>query len=750
MTDPLTLVLSKLQGVRQMRERQWQALCPAHDDKSPSMSVSIGDAGHVGVCCHVGCATEDIVAAMGLEMRELFAPRLEGQKADAWITYDYHDAAGALVYQVVRIPQPGGGKDFRQRRKARPDDPAETIKRDNWVYNLKKTARVLYRLPDVLAAPGNGRRVYVVEGEKDADRLRRAGLVATCNSGGAMAMPKTAGAKYRSKWREEFSKALTGADVIVLPDNDDAGRAHAASVAAMTSPYANTIRIVELPGLAVKGDVSDWLNAGGTVDEIGQLADALPELATDKPPERDTSAPIERDSDPVLAREFLATIQSEGPPLVYDEGYLHRYDSALGVWAPMSGHAARVAAGDALDGRWVMAGKDEQGEPKVRRLNLKKSRIDGVADYASSLAYQPGHFAGYRRGGVGFGNGFVTIGAGGVDIEPHSPDNRSRAVVPCDFDATSDAPRWRQFLREVLAPDADQVSTGRIIQEFFGACLLGIATDYQRCIVLHGGGANGKSVMLEVLGALFPPELKASVSPHDISRSFVVAQLAGKRVNIVNETPDSDLAGSVKFKAICDGSPVTVEHKNKAPFTMRCQAGHVFAANALFGGRDTSHGFFRRFIIIPMVRTFEEHEQQRGLGDEIIRAELQGVAAWAVQGALRLLQQKRYTESKTAIAAADEWELMTNKVRQWVEEKCRVTDRKSGSSTEELYPSFRMWCLEFGYSPMNKAKFGGKLNELKLEARSTRKGTSTAKLRPLRTLQPHERIEPEATSAFGF
>ena len=125
-----------------------------------------------------------------------------------------------------------------------------------------------YRLPELLKRP-EGTTVYIVEGEKDADRLAKLGLVATCNAGGA-----TEGQK--SKWRPELNAHFRDATVYILPDNDDPGRAHAQQIAASLYGTAASVRIVELPGLGHKQDVSDWLNAGGTRERLAALCEAAP------------------------------------------------------------------------------------------------------------------------------------------------------------------------------------------------------------------------------------------------------------------------------------------------------------------------------------------------------------------------------------------------------------------------------------------------------------------------------------------
>lgn len=239
-------VLSKLKGVKRTGTG-WTAKCPAHDDDRNSLSVSTGDGGRILLHCHAGCSYEAVAGALGLERQ---AGR--GQQARQVVAvYDYRDESSELLFQAVRFDP----KSFLQRK---PDGDG------GWTYKLNGTRRVLYRLPELLEADPR-EEVYIVEGEKDADRLASLGLVATTNAGGA------------GKWRDEYSEHLRGRRVVVIPDNDEPGRNHSAQVAASLRGFAASVRLLELPGLPPKGDVSDWLNAGGTAERLRELAASVPE-----------------------------------------------------------------------------------------------------------------------------------------------------------------------------------------------------------------------------------------------------------------------------------------------------------------------------------------------------------------------------------------------------------------------------------------------------------------------------------------
>lgn len=249
---------SRVPALRQMNSKQWRGKCPVHDGDGENFAV---DAETGGSFCHSQCGKGwDII---GLEMelgrtdfiqakKEVF--RLIGRPEPKWedrdviATYDYTDEHGNLLYQVLRkFP-----KDFRQRR---PDSTGK------WIYSLKDQPRV----PFQLAKFHEHEAIAVCEGEKDAINLTRIGVFATCNSEGAL------------KWRPELTPYFAEKQIIIFPDNDQKGREHALLVAESLYPVAKRIRIAEIPGLAAKGDVSDFIQAGGTIQQLRQCVKAAHE-----------------------------------------------------------------------------------------------------------------------------------------------------------------------------------------------------------------------------------------------------------------------------------------------------------------------------------------------------------------------------------------------------------------------------------------------------------------------------------------
>lgn len=252
-------ILSRLPDARPSGDG-FVASCPLPGHSTPDGHLSVKDAGDkVLVACHPGPHKyQDYCQAWGFDSLT-YSNNGSSSETKIIATYDYTDAHGKLLYEVVRY-QP---KDFKQRQ---PDGNG------GWLWNLKNVTPVLYRLPQVIKAIADRQTVYICEGEKDANNLSNLGLIATTNSGGA------------EKWRAEYVEVLANATVIILPDRDAPGQRHAAKVAATLHQKAKSVKVLELPdrdGHQIK-DTSDWLAAGGTVPELKDLATKTAEW---KPPD---------------------------------------------------------------------------------------------------------------------------------------------------------------------------------------------------------------------------------------------------------------------------------------------------------------------------------------------------------------------------------------------------------------------------------------------------------------------------------
>jgi DNA primase len=281
----LGVILSQLKKVRKSGA-SYKACCPAHDDKTASFSVTPLDDGGIRLKCFAGCDFRSICAALGVDSRDLTTNKsYKSGNSKEWIFYDYVDENGNLICQHVRIPK-GKDKTFLW---CRPDGRGSNIyflgrgwyKREDKKWERAEKAsdpevcpesgavwfddcrRVPYRL-DRITHLEPGATVFIVEGEKDVHTTEGFGFVAT-TGGGA------------EDWRHQFGEYFTNLDVIICADNDRAGREFESKVIASIREKAKRIRILRLPDLKEKGDITDWAKAGGTRGKLEKLIEQAPD-----------------------------------------------------------------------------------------------------------------------------------------------------------------------------------------------------------------------------------------------------------------------------------------------------------------------------------------------------------------------------------------------------------------------------------------------------------------------------------------
>lgn len=268
---------SELPDLKMLTAEQAKCLCIFHEEKTPSLTVNF----QTGRFHCFGCGKdgdifkfrelrhgEDFPAALKYfaELTGTTPPKAESSKPKKITAiYDYKDETGRLLFQAVRHEP----KTFSQRQ---PNG------KGGFIYNLHGVRLVPYNLQAVLKAD----TVHIVEGEKDADALNAMGLVGTTSPMGA------------GKWKAAYNEHFKGKDVVILPDNDEPGEKHAQAVALSLNGTAKTIKIISLPDLPHKGDVSDWIKAGGTKEQLFELIEGGQEWK--QPEAQEPEAPEERES----------------------------------------------------------------------------------------------------------------------------------------------------------------------------------------------------------------------------------------------------------------------------------------------------------------------------------------------------------------------------------------------------------------------------------------------------------------------
>ncbi len=694
----------------------WTALCPAHADKNASLSISESEDGTVLLKCHAGCTLHQICAALGIKIKDLFPAHLNSHKRDrAHIVrqYGYTDAEGKLLYEVVRFDP----KDFRQRR---PDG------KGGWTWNLNGITRVLYRLPAVLKAKANKRAVFVAEGEKDVEALESIGLTATCNPGGA------------GKWQDSYTDTLAGATVFILPDKDTAGRKHAALVLKSLTGKAHSVRVVELPdrnGNNVN-DPADWVRAGGAREELRQVVQDAPKWS----PPRDKEAAIDRRAvtspdngqrggrppSPPAAQTAAGFAADK---LTMPDGHLvarHYRDAWYRFadgWHPITDGEMEKTVMTYLQDREDLAKFASPHYARSVLHNLASFNLCGIeATVEKPCWLASGEDA---RNWIAFSNGIaVNVWSYAEQLaaketprhytRPVTPDLFSGDFVSYPWDETAFPELFFNYLEHVQ-PDTDSFNAVRRMM----GLLLADTGKYEVFWQLYGSGANGKTVLLDVIEALVGRRnicrvALESLAPGTRFQSFPLAtakvNLSGELATDLGRTAYAAIEGQLKHAV--SGGTIEIERKGQDKTEERCRARFVMAGNSLPTFFDKSDAIWRRLRIIPFTVQIPEEERDPDLAAKIIATELPGVCLWALDGLAEVIRAGRVEECKAGLAKKKEHRAACDHERTFLTEDYEAGSDSDRIRSGDLYGEYRTWMDVHGYRPCGAAKFASRVRDV--------------------------------------
>lgn len=701
-----TELVELLTGVKKTGNDKWQAKCPAHDDRQASLSITTTMDGKTLLHCHAGCETSAVLDALGLSSKDLFPdrpfepsarqkpktrqpakPSSEPKTPKTIVaTYDYLDAEGQLVYQSVRFEP----KTFQLRR---PDGNG------GWIWKMEGIERIPYNLPNCLNAIQAKKAIFIVEGEKDAQALISLGLNATSNPGGA------------EKWLPSMSELLAGADLVILPDNDDTGRNHAALVAYYSADFAHSIRVIELEGLPVKGDVSDWLALGHTKEELIALAraeqDILPELkaCADEPSDASDDA-----DNPAALLHFHKTDLGNAEAFAKAHGHNMRYCRGLSkdlflIWSgnrwiiDERGEVQRWAAQTVRD-CYKFLGSVRQAEQNDLFKHLKKSeradRLNAMINLSrhvdkdipvvsTDLDADPWVF--------NVQNGTIDLKTG--ELRPHNRKDLITKIAPVTFDPTAECGRWLQFLAEVFQNDMELIT---YVQRIAGYCLSGSVRE-QLLFILMGKGANGKSVLVETLrhivGDYGSDTAVTTFTEKTTDASSVgLASLYGARMVSAAEGSGDQVWDEALLKKLTGGDPITARHLYCPYFTYTPQFKLLVSSNESPRLRGQGYAIKRRVRIIPFkVRFYDPQEDMLPVRDpnliQTLMEELPGILNWALQGCLDW-QKHGLGMPKSVQEDTDKLFSDQDPLLEWLDE-CTEMVPDASHSIGELYKSYKDW-----------------------------------------------------------
>lgn len=317
--------------------------------------------------------------------------------------------------------------------------------------------------------------------------------------------------------------------------------------------------------------------------------------------------------------------------------------------------------------------------------------------------------------GINFANGFV-----GEDliVADHDPKFGATFTLPFEYDRdnATRCPKFLEFLHQCWGHEEDFADRVAALQEMFAVTLFKIAPQYQRAFLLFGRAGTGKTVLLNILRALLPPDAIAQLGPQSWAEKFHLVDLIGKAANIVGELPESGMVPGNIFKQVVEGSPCRDSFKNKDGFTFIPMCAHWFASNYLPVSRDSTRGFTRRWLILDFNKPVADKDRIENLAEIIVSEERQAIAAWALEGLPRVLDARGFTIPACHEARLGQMRRINNSVQAFLEDAQDIKRGDGKIKAQELYDTYVQHVKNYRRgTPVSFERFMQMLEDLDLD-----------------------------------
>jgi putative DNA primase/helicase len=602
-------------------------------------------------------------------------------------TYPYTDENGDLLFEVLRFDTTNSAERFRQR---------QSDGKGGWIWNIGGVRRVLYRLPELIAAVKTGKCVLICEGEKDANSAVKLGYAATTMPGGV------------AKWRAEYDEFFRGADVVVVSDNDPQlkdpktgklqvhpdgrpklpGQDHAAKLAKRLCKVAARVRVIIFP----QKDLSDWIAAGG---DRAQLDTMIEQAATFKAAEKASEAAPITDGGPEdrIALDFSARhverlrfVAIWNKWLEWDsarwrfEDTLHAFDMAREMCRDAENASHRTVAA-------VVA---------LARTDRRQAATAAQWDADPWLLGTPGGTVDLRTG----------------ELLPARQDQyitKITSVMPARERPAQSCQLWLEVLQRVTGGSQELQD---FLQRVCGYCLTGCTVE-DSLFFLYGLGANGKSVVLRtVSGVLADYQKTASMDMFTVTMSerhpTDLAMLRGARLVTAIETEEGKRWDEAKLKALTGGDPIAARFMRQDFFEYAPQFKLLIAGNHKPVFRNVDEAIRRRVKLVPFTVTIPEAERDQELSIKL-KAEWPGILRWMIEGCL-MWQDDGLKPPAAVTNATDSYLTGQDDLVRFIDDACVVGPNET-DSIEHLWDGWTDWAEDKHEFVGSQRRFGDRLED---------------------------------------
>lgn len=637
--------------------------CPCHKDSKPSLSLSFSN-GKTLIYCHAGCKTEDIVDAIGLELSDLWIDGKVAKQQKNW-----KDKLGANVEVLYNY-----GEYYKVRFKDK-KILYGYVKDNEFIFGMPAGVhKTIYNLDRISNAIKKGYSVYICEGEKDVDTLSNMGYSA-CTMGGC------------GDWRKEFAQHFKGADVILLPDNDEPGQEVMQQIKKDLKYYAHRIRVVKTSA-APHGDVTDWINEGHIKAELKELINNPDEsrfapwarVTIDNGVEKCTGTNADLLHEAIYRTLDYIIVKQPGTDVeniyVFKDGIYKKCSKTDFKFEIKKYIGYGFATDNLLNNVYNLTMCSD------KRCSIDDMNIDE-------------HL-------INFKNGVLNLKT--MVLEKHNPKYLQTRQIACEYNPDVKIPDiWLNFIED-LANGKEDIKN--IIQECMGILISNIKVyRLKKCFVLYSPlGNTGKSVFLRVLRDLVGATETINIPLQKMSDRFALSDLCGKRLCLVGDQTADEVEDSSGFKQLTGGDAVKIEYKGKQSFDWVFNGGIIISCNTLPYFKDDKGGHvFERICIIPCEKVIPPEKRDADLSFKLSN-ELAGIVNWAIEGLIRLKSNNfKLSTAEDSITAVEEFRKRSDTLYNFVSENYEIVeDMGARVSKKEFEDKYIQWCNENEFNAINK------------------------------------------------
>jgi len=711
-------ILNYFKNVKFVSENLYRADCPACSDTKQHLYISKKDS-KILVDCKKGCSFSEIVKASNLKASDFFNDDTSNKKPrwNLLRTHNYTDEAGRTIAKKEIYDKGDGDKTAIWYR-------AEGKK---FVKGLNGLKMPLYHLHKFINAPKSV-PLYIVEGEKDVETMERLGLIATTSPNGA-----------GSKWSKAHNKYLDGWNVVILADNDEAGRKHAEQTARTIAGTVKALKVIQsaevYPDLKKKGDISDIVKEIGAEQAKARLIETQKKTPVFSP-DSETAPFITAEQEQPETKFYMWDDTGNAEMFVNLYGENIRYNYVRKKWLVYDGKKWAFSFEDKEIGFFVdktlkhMNDNILSAMEKANKQDEALHDTEGYKKHIKATRSNKGrnnmldisrHHVGIEPKDLDENDLLFNCQNGTLDLEtfefkPHNRLDYITKISSVEYNPNAKSPLFEKFIADIMQNDAELIE---YLQKVLGYCLTGLTRE--ECFFIFYGltTRNGKSTLLETFSYLLGDTdgYSVSVAPSTLiernsgGASPEILHIKGARLMRCGELKAEAMLDDTFIKSITGNDMITARALYGECEEFRCKAKLIANTNGLPPTKSNDLFKSGRVFVVPFGRHFTEEEQDKDLKSKFRQPEnLSGILNFCIEG-LKKYYKDGLKPPASVLKATEEYQQENDKLKQFFDD-CMIQDG-SNTPVSEIYPVYKLWCIENGYKAEGKRSFMNKMREKK-------------------------------------